>query len=566
MLWACIALPQLALDGVLRRHPNPDAPLALVTGPAQRRVLYAVNAAAAAHGLRAGQGLAAAQALLADFQMIDYRAGARTPGPARRSGPGRAGGKPARDSDPQTNRPADDPHDRADALRWQAFLAAWAYRYSSKVSVDFPDAVVLEVGASLGLFGPWPAFERRLRADLEALGFRHRIAVAPTARAAWVLAGACDGVAIGVDGVSAAGEGSAISGGSAAPAYGLRPELMGYGARVAAELEKALAAIAVTQARIEPSLAQALDGMGLRRLGQLFALPRDALTRRFGAGLLLHLDRMRGQAPEPMRFYRPPDRFDLRLELSWEVESLQALLFPLRRLTADLAAYLAGRDGGVQRFELHLEHEHPPASMVRVGLLAAERDAALLFDLARGRLEQARVAAPVQAMRLIARELPAFVPGARELFDARPEQAMPWQTLRERLRARLGADAVYGLALADDHRPERAARRVAAPVPAYRLRPGPDRTTPDEAQFEVARTVGTGTRLPRPTWLLPRPIPLRGPAPKLLAGPERLETGWWDGADVRRDYYLVETASGQRAWAFCAPGERGPFMLHGWFA
>ena len=565
MLWACIALPQLALDGVLRQHPNPDAPLALVTGPAQRRVLHAVNAAAAAHGLRAGQGLAAAQALLANFQTVDYRAGARSPGAARRPGARRIGGTSASGSNPQTGNRADAPHDHADALRWQAFLAAWAYRYSSRVSINFPDAVVLEVGASLGLFGPWPAFEHRLRADLEALGFRHRIAVAPTARAAWVLAGACDGAAIGVDGNSAAGEGSAVSGGLAVPAYGLRPK-PGYGARVAAELERALAAIAVTQARIDPPLAQALDGMGLRRLGQLLALPRAALTQRFGAGLLLHLDRLRGQAPEPMQFYRPADRFDLRLELSWEVENTQALLFPLRRLTADLATYLAGRDGGVQRFELHLEHENPPASVVRVGLLAAERNAALLFDLARTRLEQAQVAAPVQAMRLVARELPAFVPGERELFDARPGQAVPWQTLRERLRARLGADAVYGLALADDHRPERAARRVAAPVPAYRLRPEPDRTTPDDAQLEVARTLGTGARLPRPTWLLPRPIPLRGPTPKLLAGPERLETGWWDGADVRRDYYLVETASGQRAWAFCAPGERGPFMLHGWFA
>jgi protein ImuB len=52
----------------------------------------------------------------------------------------------------------------------------------------------------------------------------------------------------------------------------------------------------------------------------------------------------------------------------------------------------------------------------------------------------------------------------------------------------------------------------------------------------------------------------------VLAGPERIETGWWDGGDVQRDYYVLETAEGQRAWAFCAPGETGSFMLHGWFA
>ncbi|HET8818420.1 MAG TPA: DNA polymerase Y family protein, partial [Xanthomonadaceae bacterium] len=70
----------------------------------------------------------------------------------------------------------------------------------------------------------------------------------------------------------------------------------------------------------------------------------------------------------------------------------------------------------------------------------------------------------------------------------------------------------------------------------------------------------------RPGWLLPRPAPLRDPG-RVLGGPERIESGWWDGGEVRRDYYLVETRGGQRAWAFRPAGEQGgPFMLHGWFA
>ena len=72
---------------------------------------------------------------------------------------------------------------------------------------------------------------------------------------------------------------------------------------------------------------------------------------------------------------------------------------------------------------------------------------------------------------------------------------------------------------------------------------------------------------PRPSWLLPRPIPLRDHALQVLAGPERIESGWWDGGDVRRDYYVVQTSLGQRAWAFQPAGVReGAWMLHGWFA
>jgi protein ImuB len=491
MLWAALHFPNLALDGVLRRHPHPERPLALVTGPAQRRVLVATNPAAARHGLHAGQALAAAHALLADFAMVE--------------------------------------HDAAEVARWRGFLAAWAYRYSSQVADVFDDAIVLEVGASLGLFGPWPRFERLLREDLSRLGFSHSLAVAPNPRAAWVLAGVQDGLALVHE----------------------------------ATLPTALARVPVARARLEPQVAEALHGMGLRRLGQLFAAPRDALAKRFGPQLLAHLDRLRG-APDPFDPYRPPDRFDLRIELGHEVESSQALLFPLRRLTADLAAFLAGRDGGVQRFELHLEHEGRADTRVVVGMLAAERDPALLFELAKGRLEQASVPAPVRGLRLSADELPPFVPAGRELFDDRPAQAVPWAALRERLRARLGDDAVHGIAAVEDHRPERAWRRVAVPVAVRRKRTvRPERGA--AAKSKDARAFDSGPSPPRPTWLLHRPVPLRGRV-RVLAGPERVESGWWDG-DVRRDYYVVETAEGQRAWAFRAAGEaEGGFMLHGWFA
>ena len=141
MLWACVLLPQLALDGVLRGQPPTDAPLVLVSGPAQARVVHAANRSARAAGLYRGQRLTAAQALLSQFTMVEY-----------------------------------DPEEEA---RWHRLLAAWAYRYSGEVGL-LAHAVVLEVSRSLNLFGPWPRFESLLRDDLEELGFRHRIALAPT--------------------------------------------------------------------------------------------------------------------------------------------------------------------------------------------------------------------------------------------------------------------------------------------------------------------------------------------------------------------------------------------------
>ncbi len=480
MLWACVRLPQLALDGVLRQHPSPELPLVLVSGSPQRRRLLDVNPAARAAGLFPGQALAGAQVLLAQFAMID--------------------------------------HDPAQESRLLDLLCAWAYRYSGMVARLGTQSLVLEVEASLGLFGPWPAFARRLRNDLNDLGFAHRLALAPDARAAWVLAAVQDGLAL----------------------------------TTRESQQRALAQVDVEHAELDPSIAEALSGMGMRRLGQLFALPRAALARRFGPTLLTHLDALRGLAPDPLPLYAPPDRFEARVELAYDVELVEALLFPLRRLTADLAAYLAGRDGGVQRFQLQFEHDGQRNSVLEIGLLAPERDSALLFDLARSRLERAPMPAPVRGLRLLAEQLPPFVPAGRDLFDERPAQAMPWPALRERLRARLGEDAVQTLHAVAEHRPEYATRTASVPVAGEGGRP-------------LHGSLGR-PRSERPAWLLPRPIPLRGSPPQLLAGPERIESGWWDSADVRRDYYIAQTSSGQRAWIFCAPGEVGPWMLHGWFA
>lgn len=523
MRWACILLPHLALDGVRRgcasvggagmfatgidgdADAGSDAslPLVLVSGPAQRRVLHAVDPAARALGLRPGMPLAAAQALTQAFAAMEYEPEAEA--------------------------------------RWLRFLAAWAYRFSSQVSLCGRQALVLEVQGSHGLFGPWPVFEARLREELGLLGFRHRIVAAPHPAAARALANAHDGLAV-------AGE---------------------------AALRQALGQLPVERAGFAADTAQAFARMGLRRLRQVLALPRESVARRFPPEVLSHLDALLGQRTPVMESYRPPDRFDARIELGYDVESSQALLFPLRRLTSDLAAFLAGRDGGVQRFALRLEHEGRAGTEVTVGLLSPEREPALLFELAGNRLERAAVPAPVRALRLCADELPPFVPAHRELFDPRPQQAMPWERLRERLRARLGERAVHGLRTHEDHRPERAWRGESA-----NGRLGDGQAAP---RRQASGPAGSAAQLPamaftRPGWLLATPIVLRGVA-RTLSGPERIETGWWDGGDVRRDYYVVETRAGQHAWAFrpvgCGgsvgsaesirPAERD-FMLHGWFA
>ncbi len=468
MRWACILLPHLAIDIVLRQQPEPEAAHILVSGPAQRRILHAVNPAARRAGLQRGMPLTTAQLLARGVHAHPY-----------------------------------DPAQEAAA---RTMLAMWAYGFSSQVSLALPHAIVLEVAGSRALFGDWPAFGRRLACELLEMGFRHRLVAAPNPHAAWVLARVHR--QLGVD---------------------------------ERRLIDALGQVSIERSGLPPDSVVTLGRSGMRHLRQVFALPRESLARRFSPDVLAHLDTLRSSDAAPLPLFASPDRFEARIEFEYEVESSQALLFPLRRLTADLATFLASRDGGVQRFTLVFEHErHPPSELV-IRLLAPEREAAMLFDLARSRLDHLSLPAGTRGMQLRAEELPPFVPAARDLFDTRPQQTVPWTQLRERLRARLGDGSVQEVVLHADHRPERATRpagRAPKQVPA----------------------------LPRrPAWLLPQPVPLHGEV-EVVGLPERIESGWWDGSDVSRDYAIVRTREGQEAWAFRSPRHPGQWWLQGWFA
>ncbi|MCU0754453.1 MAG: DNA polymerase Y family protein [Xanthomonadales bacterium] len=504
MDWACLRLPQLALDAALRTVPDPERPWVLLGGPANRPVLLDVNPAAAALGLRPGMPLPVARARADGFGCLT--------------------------------------DDAARGTALHTLLADWAHGYSNQVSRELPEAVVFEIAGSRSLFGDWPRLRLRLRADLDQLGVHYRLIAAPNPYAARVLA-------------------------EVESDAGIPAEALG-GALGQLPLEAAL---------LDARTLDVLRRSGLRRLRQVLALPREALARRFPASLLRWLDQLCGRAPVTLALHTPAERWQAAIELPCEVTATGMLLFPLRRLIDGLVQRLRALDGAVQRWQLTLTHARGgpvPETVLALGLAEPSRDAALLFELARERLAQLVLPAPVLALAGHADTLPRYRPPATDLFEARPPGSLPWPALCERLRGRLGEQAVQGLQAAADHRPEHASRCV-----AVHGEPAARKPRPDAAALAV----------PRPAWLLATPVPLPSPVVEVLAGPERIEAGWWDlespalavasgsdwaegnsgkpsgAADVRRDYYIVLTREGRRAWVYCAAGHDGPYWLHGWF-
>lgn len=408
--------------------------------------------------------------------------------------------------------------DRQAEARALERLAAWSLQFTPRVSLQPPGSLLLEIGGSLRYFGGLAALRRRLGEGLRGLGYHHVLAVAPTPTAALLLARA----------------------GRERPVTGedrLRPVLAGLPLDVL-DLDK--------------KQHKALASLGLRTLGDCLALPRDGLARRLGPELTRQLDRATGQSAEPRSYWQPPPRFRSELELPAEVEEAGPLLFGFQRLVRELCGYLEGIESGVQRLEFRLFHRDRAPTPFQVGLVAPSREPDHLLELTRQRLERLALTEPVMAVALASQHIEHRAPRHYSLLPEAPEVDISGgSALLERLSARLGEPAVQGLRPCEDHRPERAWRFVP---------PGEGRGCPVAAE--------------RPLWLLepPRRLAARDSQPAwhgLLAlgpGPERIESGWWDGADIARDYYIATTPAGERLWIFRdRRGEHG-WYLHGIFA
>ncbi len=484
-LWLALDLPALALEA--------QAPAVRGVAVFEQRRVVAVDAAARRQGVHAGQSLDAALALAPALHCVPRR-----------------------------------PRLEREALET---LAATLSRYSSRVSVVAPDALLVEIGASLRLFGGRRALLRRVvHAAGDAYTLQPAVAATPTA-ALWLARGA------------------------GARHTGHRDAAPGYTPHADTQ---ALSHLPLSVCRWPQRTVDALTGMGVHTLGDCLRLPRDGLARRFGPDCLDALDRALGRQPDPQPAWQGRTRLHAGLELPAETTALVQLGHVLERLLARLAAQLDAREAGITALRLTLHHLHHPATVVEHTLTVPSRDAGHCLSLLMHRLERTRLAAPVVALVLDSAPLVALPPDARaDLFDdsgrsSGDTDGVP--RLVERLRARLGTDAVYGLCPVDEHRPEAAWQRVE------------DVTT-------TRRETPAMPHPPRPLWMLDTPLaldvhdgrPQHEGALVLVRGPERIETGWWDGSDITRDYYVAVSRRGSRLWIYRERRDARGWYLHGIF-
>ncbi|MDB5747038.1 MAG: polymerase, partial [Massilia sp.] len=336
-----------------------------------------------------------------------------------------------------------------------------------------------------------------------------------------------------------------------------------------ASLERRLNRLPVALLPPARPYASWFEGLGCERLDELRRLPRPGLQRRCGRALLDMLDAAYGMAPELFEWIEAPTTFHAKIELFDRIENAAECLMGAEMLVQQLTGWLCARQLAVERITLLLEHERGrvarPATRVEIALGEPTWRDEHLVRLLRERLAQVVLEAPVIGLALDAAQLQPMAPPSESLFPEPGGSEEDRVRMLELLVARLGPDNVLQALPQADYRPEVANAWV--PVQQKVREAVRSAQMPPDVQS-----------LPRPTWILAKPIallmrnhrPFYGSPLKMASTPERIEAGWWSQTQTR-DYFIAEGQDHTLYWVYrerivgAAEDADPRWFLHGLF-
>jgi len=327
-------------------------------------------------------------------------------------------------------------------------------------------------------------------------------------------------------------------------------------------LRSALGKLSVDVLDLQKEQRRRLHNMGVRKIRDIWRLPTEGLHKRFGSNFVNSLSKAVGKSPEPTRNYIPSPEFSASYDLPCEVENLHYLLPIIDEILIKLRDFLIQRDLSTSRLRLSMIHEKRSRTEIDIGLRQATRQRDHLLLLIETHFAQLAVPAPVVGLELEVRQFDAFLSESDTLLTEGQIGHGPkinsknLDQFMEQLHARLGDDALKSINTVAEHCPEYATQQL-----DYKDK---------KAEISAA---GVATN-PRPFWLLDAPIQLtlRGSklyhreAITLISGPERIETYWWSGQDILRDYYIARDRNGSRLWVFRERRGKRNWFLHGYFS
>jgi protein ImuB len=394
-------------------------------------------------------------------------------------------------------------------------VAHWLYILTSDIALFPPQGLALKVSNMLTLYDGLDGYWQSLQPHLDTLQLRYQYACAHSPLAARLLARA------GLNQIS---------------------DNRAY-------LQQQLQRYPIAAAELSNKISEKLQRVGIRSLNELLTLPLADIARRFDIELVNYIGRLTGRFKHPLEFYYPPEQFRRHLDLLYELENIAWLEKPLNNLFAQLEAFLRLRDQLACELQLTLHQRDGGSQQITFSSAQGDYLAARWHRLSQLTLESVKLSAPVTSLTLQVSNSRAQQPEDQDLFDG-PQGNHSALGLISLLQAKLGKQAVQGLMLTDDPRPEKATL-LCEPVMGK-----------TGTALSPTTALSPATAL-RPSLLLPQPLPLDEQV-SLVHGPERLATGWWDSGGIIRDYFIARSHSGRWLWLF--RNREKQWFVHGIFS
>ena len=517
-----IWLAQLAVDrwrlsnGIARGQGADAAPTVLISETAHGPRITATNEAGRLAGARVGTMLADARTLCPDIQTA--------------------------------------PADLAGDLAFLEKLALWARRWGPWSALDPPDGLIVDVTAVAHLFGGETHLIADAQAAFAARDLSVRLAIAPTAGAAWALAHYGPENSIAGSNVTSS---LRVQRSNPDSDTGLPRSLSAARNDEEDSLYRLLSDLPVAALRLDPDVLTVLRRLGLKRLEDLGGVGRDALRRRFrnrkspASNPLVRMDQLLGRVPEPLLPVIPQDVPLVERRLMEPIRHRELLDHVMRDLADDMARELEGKGEGARRLELGLWRVDGEVVVRTLELSASTRDPDHICRLFVAKLDDVDAGFGIEMLRLRASWAEPLALDQCDIESAAEEHGTSLNACIDRLTVRLGKQAVQRPVPYASHMPERAQRWQ----PPLEPRPA--------SQGELAFHK-------RPLKLLDRPEPIavlyatpdghprsfrwRGNVHEVarVEGPERIAPEWWrERSNARlRDYYRVEDREGRRYWIY----------------
>ena len=457
------------------------------------------------------------------------------------------------------------------------------FRTGTTVTDQQPQSLLLDITRTVPLFGSEQQFARQVIFDFQRWGYHVRLAIAATPGTAWALAHFSlpqQPPGTGSWFTSFTGDQNTCRNDDS-QAWILPSQHTSDG----------LGELPPAALRLPLKTLQRLQQAGIQQIATLYQLPRAGLLSRLGETLIKRLDQALGQREEFIDIYRPPTAFVVNQWLEHPTNSQQRIQWLLADLLKSLTQSLLHHQQGILQLECHLQCVSKKQLQTTIDLFQASTDPEHLSSLLKMQWSHKFLSSPIQEIKLIAVRTAPLESYQQSLLNhletksslSASDLPAPLQQtssrrlahLIDRLSRRLGADRVVQAHLQADSQPER----------AYYNTSWITHRTQQKKPSAASRSTDHS-----PITTVTRPLQLLTPAPRLTVtavasngpptrfqyrqhsyhveqtwGPERIETGWWRGPVVRRDYYRVQTTTGHRFWLF-RELQQNNWYLHGHFS